>query len=167
MQPFLVPKTLTDKAGGRVPFGAGIVKLLSNTILRERSRFPPGARAAVTGSPATGHPAATVFPDRSVHRLCRGGWQFPCPGSKRSPAPSRRQRHRLEQPEQHLPVLCRLRELPEDNQRDYGQAYIFTSSSWAHLTASSAGMPCTALAYMSTMMYLVTASAAARLGGPA
>ena len=49
----------------------------------------------------------------------------------------------------------------------YDQAQILTSSACAHLTASAAGMPCTAFAYMSVMMYLVTTSAAARLGRPA
>ncbi len=41
------------------------------------------------------------------------------------------------------------------------------SSPSAHLTASSAGMPCTALAYMSTMMYLESTSPACLLEGPA
>src|SRR2546429_700372 len=43
---------------------------------------------------------------------------------------------------------------------------LFNSDS-AHLTASSAGMPCTALAYMSVMMYFESTSWALALGGPA
>src|SRR5882762_1580410 len=45
------------------------------------------------------------------------------------------------------------------------QPYTFTSSACAHFTASSAGMPCTALAYMSVTMYLETTSAALRPDG--
>src|SRR5262245_8538648 len=44
------------------------------------------------------------------------------------------------------------------------QLLIFTSSSCAHHTAPSAGIPCTAFAYISTMIYLVMASADARPG---
>src|SRR5579884_3306538 len=40
------------------------------------------------------------------------------------------------------------------------------SSACAHFTASSAGMPCTAFAYISVMMYLETTSAALRPEGP-
>src|SRR5437764_3455605 len=43
--------------------------------------------------------------------------------------------------------------------------WTFFTSSWAHFTASSAGMPCTALAYISVMMYLDTTSAALRPEG--
>src|SRR5215216_4309335 len=46
-------------------------------------------------------------------------------------------------------------------------AYAFVTSECAHLAACSAGMPWIALAYMSTMMYLLTTSAALRSGGPA
>ena len=46
-------------------------------------------------------------------------------------------------------------------------AVLFTISSWAHLTASAADAPWTAFAYISTMMNLLIASAAARPAGPA
>ena len=44
--------------------------------------------------------------------------------------------------------------------------YAFFSSTSAHLTASSGFMPLIAWAYMSTRMYLTSASDAFRLGGP-
>src|SRR5262249_20270928 len=47
------------------------------------------------------------------------------------------------------------------------QAWIFLVPSFAHFTASSAGIPWAALAYMSTMMYLLSTSAALRSAGPA
>src|SRR4029453_3591594 len=46
-------------------------------------------------------------------------------------------------------------------------AYALVASACAHLAASSAGMPWIALAYMSTMMYLLMTSADLRSGGPA
>jgi hypothetical protein len=47
------------------------------------------------------------------------------------------------------------------------EPYTLRSSPSAHFTASSADMPWTALAYMSTMMYLARTSAALDPAGPA
>ena len=47
------------------------------------------------------------------------------------------------------------------------QLWIFLTSPWAHFTASSAGVPWTAFAYISVMMYLLSTSAALRSAGPA
>jgi hypothetical protein len=53
------------------------------------------------------------------------------------------------------------------NLLEFFVAAVRVGRSSAHFTESSAAMPCTAFAYISTMMYLLTASAAPRRAGPA